>query len=68
MTRPDPVGFLVGLVMAAIGVAFVLEAEGAWTFRVTQLAVVGPLLLILAGVAVLAHAFNRARTHPPGHG
>lgn len=62
-TRSD---FLVGLFFAAVGVAFVLEAEGAWTFRFSQLAVVGPVLMILGGLALLTSAVHRGAQGPSG--
>jgi len=59
MKPRDMSGFLTGLAFAAIGVAFVLEAEGVWTFRLTELSVVVPVLLILGGLAILVLAIRR---------
>ncbi len=59
MKPRDMSGFLTGLAFAAIGAAFVLEAEGVWTFRLTELSVVLPALLILGGLAILVMAIVR---------
>lgn len=52
-----------GLVLTALGVVFLFEAAGAWSFRLSHLAVIGPLLLILAGAAVLARGLGTSRRH-----
>lgn len=67
MTRPDTGTFLTGAFLAAMGAAFVLEAAGAWTFRLTDLRMVGPVALILVGAAVLVSAAGRdERRRQPG--
>lgn len=65
-SRPDTGALATGLGLILIGVAFLAEAAGVWTFRLSQLAVTGPLLLIGAGVAVLARAGTGHRRPGPG--
>jgi hypothetical protein len=43
----------VGAVYFAIGVVFVFEAMGAWSLQVGDLRLVGPLALVVAGLAVV---------------
>ncbi len=45
--------FWAGVVLTLFGVAFLLEAAGVWSFTLSQLRVVGPLVLIAVGVGVL---------------
>jgi hypothetical protein len=51
--------FTTGLVFTAAGVAFVLEALGLWTLQVADLRVIGPVVLVVIGVALLAGGWNR---------
>jgi hypothetical protein len=53
-----------GLAFTLVGAAFVLEAAGAWTFSLVDLRILGPLALILIGVAVLST--GRRRSDRPG--
>ena len=63
MSRIDIGGFVTGLLFTVVGVAFVLEAEGAWTFRLDHLRILGPAALVLVGVGVLVSALRSSR--PP---
>ncbi|MGF1597114.1 MAG: hypothetical protein ACFCVK_09295 [Acidimicrobiales bacterium] len=62
VARPNDGGaFITGLVFAVMGVAFVAEAAGGWSFRLSQLAIAGPVLLIVVGLGVLARALLPSR-------
>lgn len=50
---------MAGIVYTGIGVAFLLEAMGHWTIRVTDLRVVGPLTLLVIGLRVIVGTFGR---------
>lgn len=56
---------IAGLVLAALGIVFLTEAAGAWSFRLSHLAVVGPLLLMLVGAALLTRGVGSARRQGP---
>jgi hypothetical protein len=51
--RFDVGSFLAGLLFLALGVAFVFEAAGQWTFRLSHFRYVGPLVLVVLGLAIL---------------
>ena len=51
-----------GIVFLMVGIAFLFEAAGAWTLGVADLAYIGPLALVAAGVAVLVGALSRSTT------
>jgi drug/metabolite transporter superfamily protein YnfA len=54
MTRRfHPGTFTTGLIFAAFGAVFLAENRGWWTFEPNDLKLMGPLLVILIGVAVL---------------
>ncbi|MDH3296069.1 MAG: hypothetical protein OER95_17260 [Acidimicrobiia bacterium] len=46
-------GFVAGIMFMAIGLAFILEADGRWTFQLSHFRYLGPLVLIMIGVATL---------------
>ncbi len=46
--------FVAGLAFMAIGVAFVLEANGQWSFQLEYFRYFGPLVLMLIGISILA--------------
>ncbi|MDH4075401.1 MAG: hypothetical protein OEY41_17785 [Acidimicrobiia bacterium] len=56
---------IAGLVLAALGIIFLTEAAGAWSFRLSHLALIGPLLLMLVGAAVLIRGLGAASRHSP---
>lgn len=51
--RFHPGTFTSGLIFAVLGAAFVAENRGWWTFELRDLRLMGPVLVILIGVAVL---------------
>lgn len=48
--------FVAGIVFMAIGLAFILEADGRWTFQLDHFRYVGPLVLIVIGISIVAGA------------
>ncbi len=67
-SRFDLGSFVAGLVFMALGLAFVLEAQGQWSFRLSHFRYVGPLILIVIGISILAGAgLHRQENHttPP---
>lgn len=42
-----------GIIYLAVGVAFILEALEVWSLRISDLRYVGPLALVVAGVAMV---------------
>lgn len=48
-----------GLVFLAVGIAFILEAVGAWNLTLGELRYVGPLALVVAGLAVVIGSLGR---------
>ena len=61
--------FVAGVVFMALGLAFVLEAQGQWAFRLSHFRYIGPLILIVIGISILAgaglHRFEEDHTTPP---
>lgn len=51
--------FIAGLIYLAAAVAFALEALGVWTLQLSDLRFVGPLALVVAGIAVLFGSWVR---------
>lgn len=49
-----------GTIYLAIGVAFIFESLGAWSLGVGDLRYVGPLALVVAGLAVVVGSVTRA--------
>ena len=56
--RPGPdIGSLIaGILFTGLGVAFVLEASGQWSFELSDFRYVGPLVLIVLGITTLVGA------------
>jgi len=50
-----------GLVYLAIGVTFLFEALGWWTLQVRDFRLVGPLALVVGGLAVIVVSMGRRR-------
>ena len=50
---------MTGLVFLSVGIAFVFEALGAWTLSVGDLRLIGPLALVVAGLAVVIGSVTR---------
>jgi hypothetical protein len=61
MNKLDVGSFITGLFFTIVGVAFVLEGAGAWTFRLGHLRIVGPLIILLVGIAVLISSMAGAQ-------
>lgn len=53
--------FFAGLIFLAIGVAFVLEALELWTLRFSDLRLIGPLALVVIGIAVIMGSLGARR-------
>ncbi|HLT96723.1 MAG TPA: hypothetical protein VK070_08035 [Acidimicrobiia bacterium] len=51
--RFHPGTLFAGVIYLALGVAFVFEALDAWSLSISDLRYVGPLALVLAGLAVV---------------
>lgn len=49
-----------GAIYLAIGIAFIFESLGAWSLRVSDLRYIGPLALVVAGLAVVIGSVTRA--------
>lgn len=64
-TNLDIGGLLAGLLFTALGIAFVLEASGAWSFELGHFRFIGPLVLIVIGLTTLVGA-SMARRHDGG--
>ncbi|MFP3913865.1 MAG: hypothetical protein ACLFWM_03250 [Actinomycetota bacterium] len=60
--RLHPGTLLAGFIYLATGVAFLLEALGAWSLRVSDLRYIGPLALVAVGLAVLVGSLTRRPT------
>ncbi len=45
-----------GLLFAGLGIAFVLEASGRWSFELDHFRFIGPLVLIIIGLTTLIGA------------
>lgn len=55
--RQVDVGSLVaGLLFTGLGIAFVLEASGQWSFELDHFRYIGPLVLIIIGITTLIGA------------
>jgi hypothetical protein len=50
---------MAGIVYLAIGLAFVAEAVGWWTLQVGDLRYLGPLALVVVGIAVVVGSLSR---------
>ena len=59
MTHVDVGGFLTGLFFLVVGVAFALEAAGVWAIDLVDYRIIGPVVLILVGMGVMAGAASR---------
>lgn len=51
-----------GIIFLLIGIAFVMEALGTWSLSVSDLRYVGPLALVVAGLAVVLGSFTKRPT------
>lgn len=51
-----------GIIYLVVGVAFVFEALGYWSLRLSDLRYAGPLALVAVGVAVLIGSLTRQPT------
>lgn len=52
---------LAGVVYLGIGVAFILEALEVWTLRIGDLRYVGPIALVVLGLAVVIGSMRGAQ-------
>jgi putative Mn2+ efflux pump MntP len=50
---------LAGIVFLLIGVAFILEALEVWTMQISDLRYIGPLALVVLGIAVVIGSMGR---------
>ena len=66
-SRFDLGSFVAGILFMALGLAFALEADGQWTFQLSHFRYVGPLVLIVIGVSILAGAGLDRREDRPNH-
>lgn len=57
--RAHPGTLFAGIVFLTVGVVFVLEALGVWDLTLGDLRYLGPLALVVAGVAVIVGALAR---------
>ncbi len=57
--RFHPGTMLAGFIYLVVGVSFVLEALGYWTLRLSDLRYIGPLALVVAGMAVVVGSVSR---------
>lgn len=55
---------IAGLLFTGLGIAFVLEASGSWSFELSHFRFIGPLVLIVIGITTIVGA-SMAR-HPDG--
>jgi hypothetical protein len=53
---------LAGVLFTGLGIAFVLEASGQWSFELGHFRFIGPLVLIVIGITTLVGA-SMARRH-----
>ncbi|HSL25526.1 MAG TPA: hypothetical protein VLA54_04525 [Acidimicrobiia bacterium] len=51
---------LAGLIYVAAGVVFLLEALDVWSLELSDLRIVAPIVLLVAGVAVIIGSLGRA--------
>jgi hypothetical protein len=49
-----------GVVFLAIGVTFILEALEVWSIRIADLRYIGPIALVVLGVAVVIGSMGRS--------
>ncbi|MGH8870457.1 MAG: hypothetical protein ACRDWS_00550 [Acidimicrobiia bacterium] len=57
--RPHTSTLFAGVVYLGIGVAFVLEALEVWTLRLGDLRFIGPIVLVVLGLAVVIGSLGR---------
>ena len=55
---------LAGLFYLGIGVAFILEALDLWTLQIVDLRLIGPIALVVLGVAVVIGSMRRGDRAP----
>ena len=48
-----------GVVYLGIGIAFILEALDVWTLQIGDLRLIGPIALVVLGVAVVIGSMRR---------
>jgi hypothetical protein len=48
-----------GVIYLGIGIVFLLEALEVWTLQISDLAVVGPVALVVLGLAVVIGSLGR---------
>ena len=48
-----------GVIYLGIGIVFLLEALEVWTLQISDLTVVGPLALVILGLAVVVGSLGR---------
>jgi len=48
-----------GVIYLGIGIGFLLEALEVWTLQISDLTVVGPLALVVLGLAVVVGSLGR---------
>ncbi len=53
---------LAGLLYLGIGVAFILEALEVWTLHISDLRYIGPIALVVLGVAIVIGSMGRSDT------
>lgn len=51
---------LAGLLYLVIGVAFILEALEVWTLHISDLRYIGPIALVVLGVAIVIGSMGRS--------
>lgn len=51
-----------GLIYLAVGLTFVTEALGWWTMQTADLRLLGPIALVVAGLAVVGSAVGRRQS------
>lgn len=50
---------LAGVIYLVVGVAFMLETAGLWTLQIADLTLIGPLALVVIGLAVALGSWDR---------
>lgn len=63
----DAGSLIAGLLFTGLGIAFLLEASGQWTFELDHFRFIGPMVLIVIGIATLVGA-SVAGHHDRKHG
>lgn len=53
-----------GFIYLMVGVVFVLEALGYWSLRLSDLRYLGPLALVVVGIAVVVGSVTRSASAP----